>query len=171
MSPADAGAPSLASELLSLLGERAWSLGVAESLTGGLLAATIVSVPGASASFRGGVVAYATPIKHLLVGVDAALLARPGPVSAETAAVLAEGVRVAVTIDGDPATVGLATTGVAGPDRQEGHPVGTVFIACAGPDGTIVTELHLAGERDEIRVSCVNETLRLAVSTLSGMSE
>lgn len=166
MSAGDEGAPALAGVLLKVLAERGWTLAVAESLTGGLLAATIVGVAGASASFRGGVVAYATEVKHSLAGVDADLLARYGAVSEQTAAAMAEGVREALSIDGVPASVGLATTGVAGPDPQEGHPVGTVFIACAGPQGTNVTQLQLSGTREDIRVACVDEALRLAVSRL-----
>ena len=103
-----------AAELIALLAARRQSIAVAESLTGGLLAAALTDVPGASAVFRGGVVAYATELKAVLLGVDRALLAAQGAVSAEVAGAMATGVR-----DRLGATVGAATTGVAGPDPAE----------------------------------------------------
>ena len=106
-----------------LLLERAWTLGVAESLTGGLLAARIVAVPGASEWFRGAVVAYDSDVKRSLLGVG------DGPVvTGEAAAAMAEGARRVLGAD-----VGLATTGVAGPTEQEGRPVGTVVVGLALP--------------------------------------
>jgi nicotinamide-nucleotide amidase len=111
-----------------LLVERAETLAVAESLTGGLLAATLVDVPGVSATFRGGLVVYATDLKAGLAGVPADLLAARGPVDPDVAAAMAAGALAACRSDW-----GLATTGVAGPDPQDGVPVGTVFLAVAGP--------------------------------------
>ena len=106
-----------------LLVGRGWSLGLAESLTGGLVAARIVGVPGASEWFRGAVVAYDTEVKLAVLGV------REGPVvSREAAAAMAEGARQVLGAD-----VGLATTGVAGPSEQEGRPVGTVVVGLALP--------------------------------------
>ncbi|HEV2346519.1 MAG TPA: CinA family protein [Actinocrinis sp.] len=105
------------------------TIAVAESLTGGQLAAAITAVPGASAVFRGSVTAYATDLKASVLGVDAALLAEVGAVHAEVARQMAEGVRRVCRAD-----VGVATTGVAGPAPQDGRPVGTVFVAVAGPD-------------------------------------
>ena len=102
-----------AARVLGLLAARSTDLAVAESLTGGLLAATLVDVPGASTVFRGGVVAYATPAKHALLRVDADLLARVGPVDAEVARQMALGARAAFG-----AGVGVATTGVAGRTRR-----------------------------------------------------
>lgn len=148
--------------LLAALGARGWSLAVAESLTGGLVVATIVSVPGASAVLRGGVVAYATDLKHSLLGVDADLLARHGAVHPDVARQMAEGVRATAGRDGVPAHVGIATTGVAGPDPQDGQAVGTVFIAVATPVETRVERLALDGDRAEIRAAAVREALRLA---------
>ena len=106
-----------------LLLERALTLGVAESLTGGLLAARVVAVPGASEWFRGAVVAYDSAVKRSLLGVG------DGPVvTGEAAAAMADGARRVLDAD-----VGLATTGVAGPTEQEGRPVGTVVVGLALP--------------------------------------
>lgn len=151
-----------ADRLLALLAERGWSVGVAESLTGGLLAAALVEVPGASASVRGGILAYATDLKHSLLGVESALLESVGPVHPEVARQMAEGVRRALGRDGVPVDVGIATTGIAGPDSPDGQPVGTVHIAVATPTGTQVASLALTGDRAEIRAESVRRALRLA---------
>ena len=127
------------------------TIAVAESLTGGSVVAELVRVPGASAVVRGGVVAYATPLKHSLLGVPAELLATHGPVHGEVAAAMAQGVRSAAAVDGHPADLGLATTGVAGPDPQDGAPVGLVFVAVADAAGTIVREHRFVGDRAAIR--------------------
>ncbi|MGO9333271.1 MAG: competence/damage-inducible protein A [Acidimicrobiales bacterium] len=125
-----------------LLLERGWSLGVAESLTGGLVAARVVAVPGASAWFRGAVVAYDAAVKRSVLGLA------DGPVvTREAAAAMAEGARQVLGAD-----VGLATTGVAGPAEREGRPVGTVVVGLAVPgsvpDGV---ELRLPGDRERVR--------------------
>jgi PncC family amidohydrolase len=117
---------------------RGETVAVAESLTGGALGAAITAVPGVSATFRGGVVAYATELKASLLGVDPALLAARGPVDPDVAVAMAVGVRERLT-----ATWGLATTGVAGPDPQDGHPPGTVYVAVAGPTDHHVSRLGL----------------------------
>ena len=98
-------------------------IAVAESLTGGWLCSALVSVPGASAVVLGGVVAYATPLKSALLGVDTELLRQRGPVDPAVAEQMARGVRTACAVDGRPAEIGIATTGVAGPDPdpQTGH--------------------------------------------------
>ena len=133
-----------------LLEDRGALLGVAESLTGGMLAAAMTDRAGSSTVFRGGVVAYATDLKQSVVGVPGPLLAAHGAVSAETAAALAAGARERCGADD-----GLATTGVAGPDEQEGKPVGTVFVAVAGPSGGEVRELRLPGDRARVRALAV----------------
>ncbi|WP_250448154.1 CinA family protein, partial [Actinotalea sp. C106] len=109
------------------------TVAVAESLTGGALTDGLVTVPGASRCLRGGVVAYATDLKHELLGVDETLLSRDGPVHPDVARAMAQGVRVRLTAD-----YGLATTGVAGPDPQGGRPPGTFHVAVAGPRGVEV---------------------------------
>ncbi|MFI9626186.1 CinA family protein [Streptomyces sp. NPDC052042] len=146
-----------ATRVLALLAERGETLAVAESLTGGLVAAVLTSVPGASRSFRGSVTAYATPLKRELLGVDGALLAERGAVDAAVARQMATGVRRALGADW-----GVATTGVAGPDPQDGMPVGTVFVAVSGPDGAEnVTALRLNGSRADIRKESVRNVLAL----------
>ena len=147
-----------ATELIALLAARQQTIAVAESLTGGLLAGALTGVPGASAVFRGGVVAYATELKAVLLGVDRAVLAAQGAVSAEVAEAMAEGVR-----DRLGATVGVATTGVAGPDPAEGKPVGTVYIAAAAGGKTRVRRLALSGSRAAIRAETVREALGLVL--------
>lgn len=137
--------------LVAALRQRGWTLGVAESLTGGAVCSQVVSVPGASATLLGGVVAYATPVKHTLLGVDAALLAEHGAVHPDVAAQMAQGVRRAVAVDGRPADVGIGTTGIAGPDSPDGQPVGTVHIGIATPDGVRSIPYRFEGTRAEIR--------------------
>ncbi|KOX36991.1 damage-inducible protein CinA [Streptomyces sp. NRRL F-6491] len=155
-----------------MLAERGQTLAVAESLTGGLVAAELTGVPGASASFRGSVTAYATALKHELLGVDGALLAERGAVDPEVASQMAAGVRARLGADW-----GVATTGVAGPDPQDGQPVGTVYVAVAGPAGTgartgsptgKVVPLRLNGDRAEIRRESVRIVLALLHGELSG---
>ncbi len=144
------------------LAERRQTVAVAESLTGGLLSAALTSTAGASASFRGGVVAYATDLKAQLVGVSKSLLADQGPVAAQVALELARGVRNLLS-----ASWGVGVTGVAGPQPQDGKPVGTVFLAVVGPGdrshGGIesVSELNLRGDRNTIRVQVVEQAVAL----------
>ncbi|MFB7916074.1 CinA family protein [Streptomyces sp. NPDC056061] len=146
-----------AARVLEQLVARGETLAVAESLTGGLVAAELTSVPGASRSFLGSVTAYATPVKRELLGVDGALLAERGAVDPAVALQMAAGVRRLLGADW-----GAATTGVAGPDPQDGKPVGTVFVAVAGPDGTRnMTALRLNGGRTDIRKESVRNVLVL----------
>ncbi|MFV2100298.1 CinA family protein [Micromonospora sp. LOL_024] len=147
---------SAAAGVVHRLSERRETVATVESLTGGLLAATIVEIAGASAVYRGGLVVYATELKEQLAGVPAALLAERGPVDSDVAATLAEGGRRRCGADW-----GLATTGVAGPEPQNGKPVGLVFVAVAGPDGSEVRQLDLVGGRDRVRGAAVTEALRL----------
>ncbi|MFI1095030.1 CinA family protein [Streptomyces sp. NPDC020917] len=157
----DEGAGTRAVEVLRLLEAASATLAVAESLTGGLVAAEIAAVPGASRSFRGSVTAYATEIKHLLLGVDDRLLAARGAVDPLVAREMAEGVRDRLVADW-----GAATTGVAGPDPQDGQPVGTVFVAVAGPERTEVRPLLLSGDRTAIRTASVAAVLELLTAEL-----
>lgn len=135
---------------------RGQTLATAESLTGGLVAATLVEIPGVSAVFRGGLVVYATELKHALAGVQEDLLADRGPVDPDVALALAAGARERCGADW-----GVATTGVAGPDPQDGKAVGLVFVAVAGPSGSVVRELGLAGSRAQIRAGSVTAVLDL----------
>lgn len=157
---------SLASDLLAAVGDRGWTLAVAESLTGGLVSATLVDVPGASSVLRGGVVAYATELKATLLDVDKVLLAERGAVDPDVARAMATGVRARLGAD-----VGLATTGVAGPDPQDGHPPGTVHVAVSTPAGTHVRSLRLAGDRGAVRAQSVDAVLALGVEIVAGRGE
>jgi nicotinamide-nucleotide amidase len=147
---------ALARQVVTVLTERRQTVAVAESLTGGLLAASLVEVPGASVVFRGGIVAYATDLKSALLGVPASLLERYGAVHPDVASAMAAGVRSRLG-----ATFGMATTGVAGPDPADGQPVGTVHIAATGQLSDVRRSLSLAGDRRSIRDQTVAETLRL----------
>lgn len=147
-----------AQALVRALGGRGLALAVAESLTGGALSSTIVDVPGASEVYRGGVVSYATDLKHRLLGVDAALLSVEGPVHPEVALQMARGAVSGLGVPGAP-TLGIATTGVAGPDPQGGAAVGTVFIAVVLGDVERVHEHRFSGGRSDIRAASVEAAL------------
>ena len=136
----------LATTLIATLQVRDQTLATAESLTGGLLAAIVTGVPGASAVLVGGVVAYATEVKQQVLGVPDEVVETDGVVSAAAAEAMASGAR-----DLMRATYAVSTTGVAGPDEQEGKPVGRVYVGLAGPDGVRSVELSLAGTRALIR--------------------
>jgi nicotinamide-nucleotide amidase len=144
-----------AARVLELLRDDGRTLAVAESLTGGLLADAFVRVPGASAVLLGGVVAYATPVKHTVLGVDAELLAAEGPVHPEVARQMADGVRRVVAVDGRPADVGISTTGVAGPEGQGGRPPGTVWVGVAVGDRLVARGATLQGDRAAVREATV----------------
>jgi PncC family amidohydrolase len=146
---------------VGLLGARGLTVGTAESLTGGLVAAALTTVPGASAVFRGGIVAYATDLKHSLLGVAPGLLARVGAVHQEVALSMARGAREHLSAD-----IGLATTGVAGPDPVDGQPVGTVHIAVAAAGTAMHERLSVDGTRDQIRRLTVDHVLDLLVRVL-----
>ncbi len=143
--------------------DRRQTVATVESLTGGLVAATIVEIPGVSGVYRGGMVVYATDLKHSLAGVPEDLLAERGPVDPDVARELAIGVR-----DRCGADWGLATTGVAGPEPQDGVPVGLVYVAVAGPGGATVRELRLKGNRADVRDGSATAVLTLLVETMRG---
>ncbi len=134
-------------------------MATAESLTGGLVGELLTGVPGASASYLGGVISYATRLKATLAGVDPATLAEHGPVAEVTARQMAAGVAERCGADW-----GLSVTGVAGPTGQDGHPVGQVFIGVAQAGGADWSEeLRLAGDRQAIRRQSAEQALaRLA---------
>lgn len=151
-----------AAGVLAVLTRRGSTLAVAESLTGGLLAAAFTAVPGASTAFRGGLVVYATDLKERLAGVPDDLLATYGPVSEPVAAALASGVRARLGAD-----YGVATTGVAGPAEHDGVAVGTVFIAVATPAGAGGgVRLALHGDRDRIRTATVDAAIEALAAAL-----
>ena len=137
------------------------TLATAESLTGGMLGARITDVPGSSRAYRGGVVSYATDVKVSVLGVPEGLVAEHGVVSEACARAMAEGVRGLLE-----ASYGVATTGVAGPDEQEGHPAGTVWIAVAGPGATHARRLALAGDRRAVREATCAAAISLLADVL-----
>lgn len=145
--------------IIAALVERGLTIAVAESLTGGMLVSELISTPGASAAVRGGIVAYDTRLKHTLLGVDAALLDERGAVDSQVAEQMADGVRRACAVDGMPADIGISTTGVAGPDPQDGHPVGTVFLGFSFRGRIVSERLTLSGSRSAIRADAVSESL------------
>ncbi|MDH6548271.1 CinA family protein [Streptomyces sp. SAI-041] len=161
---------SPAAQVVRLLTVKGQTLAVAESLTGGLVAAEITAAPGASQAFRGSVTAYATELKHELLGVAATLLDQRGAVDPQVAAQMAAGVRKALGADW-----GIATTGVAGPEPQDGKPVGTVYVAVDGPSadaseaagGGKVAALRLNGDRAEIRMESVRSVLALLLEEIA----
>lgn len=155
-----------AAVVVRALAQRHETLATVESLTGGLLSATIVEIAGVSGVYRGGLVVYATELKSELAGVPADLLAERGPVDPDVALALAEGGRRRCGADW-----GLATTGVAGPAPQDGKPVGLVYVAVAGPGGARVRQLDLDGGRDHIRAVAVIEALRLLTEAIVDAGE
>ena len=146
---------------------RGFRIAVAESLTGGQLVASLIDVAGASVTVVGGVVAYDTAIKSSVLGVSASLLAERGAVDPEVARQMATGVRVALAVDGRPADVGVATTGVAGPEPQDGKPVGTVYVGVAIEDRVFSVPLSLSGTRRDIQQQTVDAALAILIDALS----
>jgi nicotinamide-nucleotide amidase len=155
-----------AERVLQLLRDRGRTLAVAESLTGGLLVDAFVRVPGASAVLVGGVVAYATPVKRSVLGVDPVLLDREGPVDPEVARQMADGVRRVLAVDGRTADVGVSTTGVAGPEGQGGKPPGTVWVGVAVGDRLLARGATLTGDRAEVRAGAVDLALGALLEAL-----
>lgn len=154
--------PSLAAAVVPLLTAHGRMVATAESCTGGLIAAALTDVPGASRVFGTGVVSYSNTCKQKLLTVSEDTLAAHGAVSAETAGQMARGARVAADAD-----IGVAVTGEAGPIPSEEHPVGTVFIALADKKRTWVEELHLEGDRGAIRRAATASVLWLLWRYLS----
>lgn len=155
-------ADEIAVRLMYLLRSRHETLATAESLTGGLLGELLTAVAGSSNFYNGGVIAYATDVKHSLLGVSEKTLERDGAVSAACASEMAAGALKTVG-----ATWAVSTTGVAGPDPQEGKPVGLVYVAVDGPRST-VRELRIEGDRATIRRHACDEALITLIQTVSG---
>lgn len=154
----------LAEQLLDGLRARGLTVATAESLTGGLLAAAITSVPGASSAMRGGVVAYATDVKGRLLRVPQSVLDSVGAVSAQTAASMARGARDLLAAD-----LGIATTGVAGPDPVGDLPPGTAYVAAVLGEGPVVVQrLSMPGDRGQVQAAVVAAALRTGLDALGG---
>jgi len=149
---------SLAAEVFAAAAAKGCSLAVAESLTGGAVIDALVGVPGASTVLRGGIVAYATDLKHRLLDVPAGLLAERGAVDPDVAEAMALG-----ALERTGARVAVATTGVAGPEPQDGKPVGLVYLGVAGttPAPWVDSaEFRFAGDRAAVRAQAVEAALR-----------
>lgn len=153
--------------LIADLTRRGLSIATAESLTGGGLVARLIDVPGASHVVRGGVCTYAVDTKASVLGVSESRLTLTGPVDEQVARQMAVGVR---SLFG--ASIGLSTTGVAGPGPADGFPAGTVHIACAHPAGVEHRLLHLEGDRAQVRAGAIDAALTLLRDVLdfSGVS-
>lgn len=149
---------TMESVVLQLLRDRGWSLGVAESVTGGLVSGRITAVAGASDVFRGGIVSYSSDVKFDLLGVD-----RGPVVTEEAAAQMADGARRVLGAD-----AALALTGVAGPDQQDGRPVGTLCVAVVTPAGSATFTLRMPGQREQMRQMSVISSLDLLRRHLLG---
>ena len=159
-SPEQALLDQLAERLVQRLRERSWSIATGESLTAGLVSSTIASVPGCSAVFRGAVVAYAPEIKTEVLKVPVELL-RQGIVTEEVALALAQGARSRLG-----ATVGIGTTGAAGPDDHDGMPAGTACIAVCSPSGERVRTVHITGDRSQVRHAVTQAAVEAALEIL-----
>lgn len=160
----------LARRVVQTFAQRGLTLATSESLTGGSLGAAITAIPGASAVYRGGVIAYGTEQKATLSGVPLEILTKHGAVSEATAAAMAMGIKARTDADW-----AVATTGVAGPDGQEGHAPGLVWIAVVGPSASGQHVLvhavrhHFSGDRVEIRTRTVAAALSALVEHLDQM--
>ena len=159
---------SLEQVVQTLLEEKGMTIGVAESITGGLLAKRLTDLPGVSKVFKGGIVSYTNEVKQAVLGVPEELLNRCGAVSAPVAQAMAEGARRVLGVD-----IALSATGVAGPDKDDrGNEVGTAFVAIATPEGSYVRELHLGNRpmRERLRTQTAHHAFDLARRYLSGLS-
>jgi nicotinamide-nucleotide amidase len=158
----------LAAQVIIELQRRSETVATAESLTGGLLAMLLTEAPGASVGYLGGVISYATRLKDTLAGVSPATLQAVGPVAERTAAEMAQGICRRCQADW-----GMATTGVAGPEPQDGHPVGEVFVAVAHPASGLVRvkALSLTGDRMTIRATAAANAVELLAEALEIAAE
>ena len=154
--------PDAVHRLVAELAAKNLTIAVAESLTGGLFMAALTSVPGVSRVFRGGVVAYATDTKESMLGVDAELLETSGAVDPDVAEQMAVGVRERFDV-----SFGLSSTGVAGPDDQDGKSPGLVFVAVSAPFGVWHRELLLEGDRSAVRTRAGIAALELLSDVLA----
>lgn len=152
----------LACEAITALKDRGLTVCTCESLTGGLICATLVDVPGASKVVRGGLITYQTDTKPLLAGVDAALIEAKGVVSAEVAAAMAEGARKRLQAD-----IAVSATGMASPGEPDEPPAGTVFVGVASEKGTRAIPLTLTGTRAEIRQKTVETAIEAIIAELT----
>lgn len=163
--PQQATGNELAREVIAGALEAGLTLATAESLTAGLIAATLAEVPGASAVLQGGVVSYSSEVKASVLSVDRDLLKSVGSVDGEVARQMAVGARACCLSD-----VAVSATGVAGPDSHDGKTVGTVFLGFAHPDGSGYAEYHFQGDRARIRGEATSAALTLLISTIRSVA-
>ena len=154
-------------KLGKLLRERGWTIAVAETTTGGLISARIVSVPGSSAYYERGVIAYSALSKREMLGIDEEVMDTYGAVSAEAACAMAKGVRKVSGAD-----LGLAETGIAGPIRgRSPKPIGTAYVAVAGAEGVVCREFQFDGDRDAIRNAIADAALQMVIEAVRVIHE
>ena len=158
--------PELARSVIAALKERGLTVAACESLTGGLICATLVDVPGASAVVRGGFVTYQTDTKTLLADVPAALIAEKGVVSADVARAMAEGARRKLGTD-----IAVSATGMASPGGLDEPPAGTVFVGLSTATGVQALPLQLTGTRLEIRQQTVHAALQAILTEVTHTKE
>ena len=163
--PEQAEGNTLAREVIAAAVAAGLSLATAESLTAGLIAATLAEVPGASAVLQGGVVSYSSEVKARVLSVDRDLLESKGSVDGEVARQMAVGARECCLSD-----IAVSATGVAGPDAHDGKPVGTVFLGFAHPGGSGYAEYHFQGDRARIRAAATDAALTLLISTIRSVT-
>ena len=161
MSDVSEGARIELEALLESLARAGETVAVAESLTGGLVCSTLITPPGASRVVVGGIVAYQTDVKASVLGASESLLAERGAVDPDVALEMARRVRAKFG-----ATIGLSTTGVAGPDPQDGVPVGTVFVALVSDRDETVDRCEFDGSRDDIRHLALGAALMILENSL-----
>jgi PncC family amidohydrolase len=157
---------AIAARVVGLLHERGETLTTAESLTGGGLGRAITTVPGASTVYLGGTIAYSNHIKRTHLGVSESTLTDYGAVSAECALEMAQG-----AVNRTGADWALSTTGVAGPDGQEGKPVGLVYVGVVGPEGVTALQLNLTGDREQVREQTIIAALNGLIDILDGQGD
>lgn|GEM_PF-196020 len=154
----------LARELVRILNEKQLKIAVAESLTGGLITAAITGVSGASKVFEGGLCSYSERVKATFFHVGPQLKKAGTAVDCKVALGMAEGVKKLMD-----SGIAIATTGLAGPEGDDIHPVGTVFIAATGPEGCQVKEFHFTGlDREGVRNEAVKAALQMALDVANG---
>ena len=158
--------PAYEFELVATLRAAGATVSTAESCTGGLVAARITSVSGASEAFKYGAVTYCNEAKNKILGVEKETLETLGAVSAKTAAEMAAGVRKIMN-----AEIGVSVTGLAGPNGGEGKPVGLVFVAVSSDKYSEVTENHFSGDRISVRNQAADKALELALMAAKKLGE
>lgn len=153
-------------ELIKILLDKKATVATAESCTGGMVAARLTSVSGASGAFKYGAVTYCNEAKNVLLGVSTETLDEHGAISAETAKEMAEGIRKVMNAD-----IGISVTGNAGPGAAESKPVGLVFIGVSSEKYSTVLENHFEGDRISVREQAADKAILLALCAAEKIQE